>query len=723
MSRDSRGIAILHVDDDPDFVDLAAELIERQDARLDVETAASASDGLDRLAETSFDCVVSDYDMPGLNGIEFLEAARESAPNLPFILYTGKGSEEVASDAISAGVTDYLQKESGTSQYDVLANRIINAVEQQRTREEASYADERLWTIAENTNDSLWMFNADWSELLFVNSAHEEIWGQSLDNLREDPTSFVENVHPEDRDRVKEAMAHLSAGESIDIEYRVNETENFGRWVWVKGKPVFDDAEEVKWIVGFTRDDSGRKEREREHQQYEMYLEHVNDVITVFDMNGEIRYESPSVEHALGYDPEERIGENGLDYIHPEDLDALESYFENSLDSPSEQEDNPPEIRVRHRDGSWRWFEVRSSVHLDDPVGGVIASSRDITERKQREQEHQKIRERTEFALRETDTVIWTWDTETSEFRTLYQSLDEVLGRKQESTVDTEDFLQIVVHADDRPKVNEAFEQFRQGDEERFRVDFRTNPEVSKQRWLRTIGYQESDPDSSKIVGLLSDVTEQKQREAQLGDFASVVSHDLQNPLMVAQGRLELAQEECETVHHTMIESALERMEGIITDVLRLAREGRHVDSVEPVDVREAVDSAWTMIADHSNEATLLYAGGKRALPVVLADFDRLRQLLENVLANALTHGGDDVTVTVGALVDGFYIEDDGPGIPEAARAEVFEAGYSTATDGTGFGLAIVKQVADAHDWDIRVTEGHEGGARFEIIGMTFPEQ
>ncbi|MFB6281060.1 MAG: response regulator, partial [Haloferacaceae archaeon] len=107
VGRTDGTIRILHVDDEPDFADLAASFLERENDRFVVETATSASDGLDRLADDRFDCIVSDYDMPGRNGIEFLETVREDHPELPFVLYTGKGSEEVASDAISAGVTDY----------------------------------------------------------------------------------------------------------------------------------------------------------------------------------------------------------------------------------------------------------------------------------------------------------------------------------------------------------------------------------------------------------------------------------------------------------------------------------------------------------------------------------------------------------------------------------------------------------------------------------------
>jgi signal transduction histidine kinase len=94
--------------------------------------------------------------------------------------------------------------------------------------------------------------------------------------------------------------------------------------------------------------------------------------------------------------------------------------------------------------------------------------------------------------------------------------------------------------------------------------------------------------------------------------------------------------------------------------------------------------------------------------------------VLENLFRNAIEHGRSDVTIRVGTLSDetGFYVEDDGPGIPSDTRDEVFEQGYSTADDGTGFGLSIVREIAEAHGWEISATDSAEGGARFEIRGV-----
>src|SRR6056297_2245878 len=184
------GICVLHVHDEPDFADIVADFLEREDDELTVEVATSASEGLDRLANGDFDCIISDYDMPGQNGIEFLETVRESAPDLPFVLFTGKGSEEVAGDAISAGVTDYLQKERGTDQYVVLANRVRNAVERYR----AEHARERQRKASETAHEGISILNED-GKFIYVNQAYADLYGYDPEDIL---GQHWELVYPDD---------------------------------------------------------------------------------------------------------------------------------------------------------------------------------------------------------------------------------------------------------------------------------------------------------------------------------------------------------------------------------------------------------------------------------------------------------------------------------------------------------------------------------------------
>ncbi|MFC6940612.1 GAF domain-containing sensor histidine kinase [Salinirubellus sp. GCM10025818] len=206
-------------------------------------------------------------------------------------------------------------------------------------------------------------------------------------------------------------------------------------------------------------------------------------------------------------------------------------------------------------------------------------------------------------------------------------------------------------------------------------------------------------------------IREQRDR---LEEFAGVVSHDLRNPLNVARGFLEMAEETGDPEDFDRSLNALDRMEALIDDLLVLAREGQEISDTGPVPLSEVIEECWSFVATEG--ATLEI----RMDPTVRADGSRLQQLFENLFRNAIEHGGEDVTVRVGTLEDdpGIYVEDDGPGIPAEERSRVFEDGYSTSEDGTGFGLVIVRQVVDAHDWNVDVTESESGGARFEITGV-----
>lgn len=221
-------------------------------------------------------------------------------------------------------------------------------------------------------------------------------------------------------------------------------------------------------------------------------------------------------------------------------------------------------------------------------------------------------------------------------------------------------------------------------------------------------------------VGTIRDVSERKKREQELRrtnerleTFANTVSHDLRNPLSIALTRHELAEEDCDSDHLQAIGTALERMDVLVDDLYTLALHGQQAIEIESVDLAAIAASAWQTIPTDETELRVEDA------PRVEADPSRLQQALENLFHNAVEHADDPVTVRVGALDGtGFYVADDGPGIPSETRDQVFDAGYTTDADGTGLGLNIVEEVARAHDWEIAVTEGERGGARFEVSGV-----
>jgi signal transduction histidine kinase len=208
---------------------------------------------------------------------------------------------------------------------------------------------------------------------------------------------------------------------------------------------------------------------------------------------------------------------------------------------------------------------------------------------------------------------------------------------------------------------------------------------------------------------------ELERENERLEDVASVISHDLRNPLNVIEGHLDLAREDCdcESDHHfgTMA-SALDRSFDIIEDVLALTKQGGSIEETEGVDLATMADNCWRNV--DTAAATIRIENDVR----FEADPDGVRHVLENLFRNAIDHGGGDVTIRVGRLEGGFFVADDGPGIPPEERGKVFEAGYTTRESGTGFGLHIVERIVDAHGWDIDVADTAGGGARFEITGI-----
>ncbi|MBX0288362.1 response regulator [Halomicroarcula sp. F28] len=284
-------------------------------------------------------------------------------------------------------------------------------------------------------------------------------------------------------------------------------------------------------------------------------------------------------------------------------------------------------------------------------------------------------------------------------------------------------------HPDDRDEIRTAF-RGAIDDGRAYDLELRMRDADGTQHWVRTRGEPQSeDGDIVRVRGILQDITEQKRREkklerqnARLEEFAHVVSHDIRNPLQVASGKLEIARQTDDPEAFTQAEEALARIETIIENILTLARHGRTVDETEPVQLQEVAQEAWETV---ETEGLTLSFDTEVELA---ADSDRLRQLLENLFANTVEHGDGAHTIRIGEIqplytatrtsgdtTTGFYVADDGGGIPEDIRDEVFDSGFTTAAESTGFGLAIVAQIAEAHGWDVTVTDSYDGGARFEF--------
>ncbi len=147
-------IRVLHVDDETNQLEFAKTFIEISDPDIHMESVSAPKEALDKLRDESFDCILSDYQMPDMDGIELARRIRETS-DIPIIIYTGRGSEEVAEAAFTVGINDYLRKEMNPSHYQVLAKRVRSAVENYRSEKALVESEKRYRTTLESLGDAI----------------------------------------------------------------------------------------------------------------------------------------------------------------------------------------------------------------------------------------------------------------------------------------------------------------------------------------------------------------------------------------------------------------------------------------------------------------------------------------------------------------------------------------------------------------------------------------
>ena len=451
-------------------------------------------------------------------------------------------------------------------------------------------------------------------------------------------------------------------------------------------------------------------------------VEESSDIATIIDSDGAITYVSPSVTQTLGYEPEELVGEIGYEYQHPDDRDAVADAIETIQTNPADTQ--IIETRFRRADGSWCWIEATLQNRFDDPdISGILVNSRDISQRKQQEQQYQKLGEEYQTLLGSVNDNIFFLTVESTgsgcvfRFERLNQAYEERTGittaevrGKTPTEVFGED-LGAQLRANYKQCVNAG---------EPISYEEEVPVETGARFWQTVLTPVSTDGEVTQIIGITRNITERVKQERQLrsqkeqlDEFASVVSHDLRNPLNVAQGRAELLTNDCDNEHLTPIVESLDRMEEIISDTLTLARQGQVVSDPGPIELANIIGACWKAV--QTDEATIEI----KDEVTITGDRSRLQHVFENLFRNALQHGGTDVTIRVGQIdAAGIYVEDTGPGIPEDERKSVFEPGHTSVSDGTGFGLTIVKRIAEAHGWHVAVVDGTDGGARFEFTGV-----
>ena len=539
--------------------------------------------------------------------------------------------------------------------------------------------------------------------------------------------------------RCVEQRAPISYREELDVE------EDARFWE-TSLAPVVVDGETVR-VVGIARNVTEQVEREREleatNQRLESLIEATPLTVMEIDTDGNVIRWNDEAENMFGWSREEVLGEfNPM--VPDEQQEEFATHKQRAL---SGERIRAKEIRRETKDGDELdlLLSVAPMTGLDGEVTSILAVLEDITEQKELEA---RLR-----SLQETAQQLSGAESSDEIGAIAVDAAAEILGLDVTGIWEYDDREDALVPITETSAARELF-----GDSPRFAPgdslawdafesgEFRVYDDVQaegqphnpnteiRSEILVPLGeyglmstgsvstqvFSETDVDLFRILGATVEAAlarasreeELHRQNERLDQFASVVAHDLRNPLSVAMGFLEIAEETGNAEHFEKVESAHDRIERLIEDLLTLARGETTIENAEDIDLESSTTEAWGYV--DTGEATLTVANG---VPTVTGDAGRLTQLFENLFRNAVEHGGADVTVTVGGLDGdhGFYVEDTGSGIPQGRRDEVFKHGVTSSEGGTGFGLSIVADIAKAHGWTVSVTDGTDSGARFEF--------
>jgi PAS domain S-box-containing protein len=814
----TEAVRVLCVDDEPQVLELTEAYLERELPAAELLTATGTAAALDALEGERVDCVVSDYDMPDGTGIDLLRSVRADHPDLPFVLFTGKGSEEVGSEAVSAGVTDYLQK-AGPEKFELLANRIRDAVDQRRV--------ERDLDDTRRTLEQLHETALDLRAIEGRAEAYDHALEAAVEVLAFDVCGFFEAV--DGYFELQAASSFESYGEDVavteglvgatyrtgesslvgdvaDDERAVNVEEHGGSALTVPvgdhgvfqavagANEQFDEAdlELVELLVAHLAAALDRVDYRTEATTANRKVGRLHDValalreaddraavyddaaaaateVLEFDVCGffelrDGRFEPVALRN-IGPDVEPLAREEG---IMAETFDAGESLVVDDVTDHPAAAPRGEAFRacVSVPAGDHGVFQA-----ISEQPGAFDERDRELAEllvahvtgaldRIVYEADVRRASELLETVMESARANVYVKDLEgryelvnEAFARGLGMDREAIVGRTDEEIQDPEVAAQ--VRANDRRAIEEArpieVESALWDGEERTYYSVKA-PVFAE------------DGDPRGVCGVSSDITALKRRETELERkterleaFASVVSHDLRNPLSVAKGYAELLAEDG-SENAAEVDAALDRMAEIIDDLLALAREGEVLDDTEQVAVADVAERAWSTV--ETGGATLSVDCDL----TVEADANRLARAFENLFRNAVEHnsrdprnaggsvdhdstsrsGGDDavdnpmgtddavdagperarhagragdhdgasdLSVRVLGTERGFAVVDDGVGL---SGSDVVESGVSSKRDGTGVGLAIVDRIADAHGWELVVRD--DDGAHFAFV-------
>jgi len=456
----------------------------------------------------------------------------------------------------------------------------------------------------------------------------------------------------------------------------------------------------------------------RQSESLGLLLDHTQDKIALLDADGTFTYANQAAERILGFEPNELVGENAFEFIHPEDVDEARAAFDRAIERDTLFEET---VEYRHRtsDGGWVWLESRMCNVTDERLDGYVISSRDVTDRVQAERERMETATRLEELATISPDVLWMVDADWSEVLFVNAAFEEVYGIDIETyRADPRTFLE-AVHPDDRDGVRDAMTRLSAG--QSMEMEYRVNPAEAYERWVWVQGEPVvRDGEVVRITGFTRDVTDRRRREQQLVVMDNLLRHNLRNDLNVILGRADLIDDEQpDASAHT------ESIRRVGEKLLATAEKEREVIDLitgqqpsEPLDLRRVVEESVECVRGRHPESTVEVASLE---PTVVVSLPKLELAVIELLENAIQHCDAErprVTVTLSHAGERaeLVVEDDHEPIP-SFESDVLTGDHDMTKiyHSSGLGFWLVYWAVELSNGTIDVESGEESGNRITV--------
>jgi len=759
---DASIIRVLHVEDEEDHSKFLEIFLRENDAALQVDSASSAEDAITRLKEKQYDCVVSDYMMPKVNGIKFAEQVKKSI-DIPFIIYTGHGSEEVAQAAFMVGVDDYVRKEMNPSHYRVLAKSIRQAVEKKRAEKELKESLQTSSSVFNQLPSGVFIYRfISPDRLVLVDCNPEAMRQTNMDRDEVIGKEFDELWGPSGAPLKREYLKVMKDGTQVKYDRLLWESPKIRGYFRLSAFPIIGD----RLVVAFENISDKVRSEEKLERLYES-ADKISEANTIEDLE---KASQRAILDVAGFD-RGCIGliEGDNLVFRPADVEGAE--FSYPLDGNSTQvrcvkegrailiadiRDDTNYIPPQPLDAFKPRSVFMAPFRLEGKVEGVlhVADSKPnaFGDNDRRlletlslyiETAYSHIRKRTEEALKEPDELFRSIYKESPIGTEVYDSEGTIIDANPTSlgyfgVSRVEDLHGWNIFRDSRLSQDQK-DRLRSGEEVYVETQ-RDQTRVKHASRKRSVHYFEvtykpvsKGERNSKVgyVGFVRDVTDAKlsqkkfrertkrlekaveersselleaERMATAGRVASMVGHDLRSPLQSVKNAVYMIKQKPELTPQMLglIDSAMDRSLKMLDELRQRTREEPLM--VAPTDLRKLVEDT-ARETPHLPKVSIKVEAEDVAK--VFVDPLKVRRVLENLINNAVesirTEG--TVSITLRNVEDGLEVEvaDNGRGIPGEEMVNLFKPFYTTKPGGMGLGLAFCKRTVAAHGGSIGV--------------------